>query len=37
MLTVKSRDGKTIYNIKLADNAVVRGTRFLCASSPVPR
>jgi len=25
MLTVKSRDGKTIYNIKLADNAVVRG------------
>ena len=25
MLTVKSRDGKTTYNIKLTDNAAVRG------------
>jgi hypothetical protein len=25
MLTVKSRDGKTTYKVKLADNAVVRG------------
>ena len=25
MLTVKSRDGQTTYNVKLTDNAAVRG------------